>query len=249
MGDEDSSNQEPLIKMENIHKWFGKVHAVNGVDFKVNSGEIVALVGDNGAGKSTLIKILSGVLSEDRGDIYWKGEKVDINSVDDARELNIETAFQEMAVIDNLSVSENIFLGREKMKGFPKRIDFEKMREESKKAMKALELNVPPDREVRFCSGGEKQGTIISRAMYYRSELVILDEPTRALSVAGVRKVHNYIQNLKDEDISCIYISHNIRLAYPLSDRFVVLSDGKKVYEAEKAETNIEEIEKIIVEA
>lgn len=240
--------EEPLLRMENIHKYYGSVHALEGVDFEVGSNEIVGLVGDNGAGKSTLVEIIAGSISRTKGNIFWKGEKMEIPNVKSARELGIETVYQDQAVIGSLTVAENIFLSREPLAsvGPIKFLDREKMKREARSITESLGLEIPsPDQEIRFCSGGERQGVAIARAMYFDAELVILDEPTTALSVAGVRKVLDFIEKLKDSGVSCIFISHNLHHVEPVADRFVVLSKGKKVADLSKDETSVEELEEI----
>jgi len=245
------SKDTPLLEMRNIHKFFGKVHALKGVDFTVNKGEIVGLIGDNGAGKSTLIKIVSGVIPPDAGEIFWEGRKVEIRSVKDARSLGIETVFQEQALIDFFSASRNIFLGREpliKIGPFGI-IDYKKMNSEAMGLLKELRLRASPEVEVRFLSGGEKQGVAVARAIKFKSKLVILDEPTRALSVAGVAQVMEFVKRLKREEIACIFITHTLSHVYPIADRIVMLSRGVKVLDVEKEAYTIEELEDLIMKA
>jgi len=241
----------PLLEMKNIHKFYGRVHALKGVDFKIYEGEIVGLIGDNGAGKSTLAKIIAGVIRKDMGEIYWKGKKVEIKSVHDARKLGIEMAFQEQALVDSLDLALNLFLGREITSGALKVLNYKKMYEETKKALKTLGLKIAenPRREIRFCSGGERQGVVIARAMYFKSKLVILDEPTRNLSVAGERMVLNFVKNLKKENISCIFITHALRHVYEVSDRIVVLASGVKILDIPKTGRSLEELEDIIMKS
>jgi simple sugar transport system ATP-binding protein len=234
-----------LLKMKNIHKFFGEVHALKGVNFHVDSGEVVGLVGDNGAGKSTLMGILNGSISKSRGTIYWKGKEVVISSVKDARELGIEMVYQDQALVDAKTVAENIFLGREPMKSFGliKIIDRGEMRKKAREITESLGLKIAsPDQEVRFCSGGEREGVAIARALLFRAELVILDEPTNALSVKGVEKVLNFIKQLRDEGIACIVISHNLEHVYPVSDRIVMLDRGKKVMDVRKEKISLERL-------
>ena len=239
--------KELFLIMENIHKFYGSVHALRGVDFEVGSNEIVGLIGDNGAGKSTLIGIIAGSIQKSRGRIFVEGKEVDIPSVKAARDLGIETLYQDQAVVDIMSVAKNIFLGREPLRpGLIKLMDMGKMRKEAEGITKSLGLNIAsPDQEVRFCSGGDRQGVAISRAMYFKAELVILDEPTAALSVVGVQKVLEFVRQLKDSGASAIFISHNLHHVYPIADRIVVLSKGKKVADVRKDETSIEELEQI----
>ncbi|MEN2974159.1 MAG: ATP-binding cassette domain-containing protein [Candidatus Caldarchaeales archaeon] len=245
------SREIPLLRLRNIHKYFGKVHALKGVDLDIYEGEIIGLIGDNGAGKSTLTKIIAGVIRKDSGEIYLNGRKIEIKSVNDARKLGIEVAFQEMTLIDSLDIGLNIFLGREPVKQrLPIFLDYDKMYSESRSILKQLGLRTSdsPKREVRFLSGGEKQGIVVARAMLFQSKLVILDEPTRNLSVAGVRMVLDFIRSLKEKKIACIFISHTLHHVYEVADRIVLLSLGKKIIDVPKSRYNIEELENMIIE-
>lgn len=237
-----------LLEMRNIHKYFGSVKALKGVNVKVSSKEIVGLVGDNGAGKSTLIKILTGVLPQTKGEIYWKGEKVKISSVEDSRKLGIETVYQDQAVIGTKSVTENVFLGREVTRSFgPINIlDKNKMREKSREAIERLGLNLPSvDQEVRFCSGGERQGVAIARALIFDAELVILDEPTTALSARGSEKVLDFVRQIKKAGTSCIFITHNLDRVHSVADRFIVLDRGEKIADVGRDKTSVDELKEM----
>jgi len=239
--------KQPFLRMEGIHKFYGSVHALKGVDFEVGFNEVVGLVGENGAGKSTLIGIISGSIPKSSGRIFVKGKEVEIPSVKAARDLGIETVYQDQAVIDIMSVSKNVFLGRELLKpGLIKLMDMERMRGEAEGVTSLLGLNISPDQEVRFCSGGDRQGVAIARAMYFKAELVILDEPTAALSISAAQKVLEFVRQLKDSGVSCILISHNLYHVYPVADRIIVLSRGQKVADMRKEETSIEELEQIM---
>ncbi len=239
-----------LVEMKNIHKSFGKVHALMGVDFSVKPSEIVGLVGDNGAGKSTLIKILTGVLSLDKGEIYFNGKKIKFSSPRDARKNGIETIYQEQALADDLSVVRNLFMGKELQKsiGIIKLLDHKKMKKESENILNGLGLSISSmDQETRFCSGGERQGIAIARAMYFKAKLVILDEPTRALGVAGVRRVLELVKELKSRGIASIFITHNLHHVYPIADRFVILVRGKKVGDCLKKDTSIDKLTELMI--
>jgi simple sugar transport system ATP-binding protein len=239
-----------LVEMKNIHKWFGKVHALKGVDFSVNPSEVVALVGDNGAGKSTLIKILTGVLSQDKGEIYFNGKKVKFSSPREARDNGIETIYQEQALADDLSVARNMFMGKELQRsaGPLKLLDLKNMKKESEKILSELGLSISSmDQEARFCSGGERQGIAIARAMYFKAKLVIMDEPTRALGVTAVQRVLELVKELKRRGISVIFISHNLYHAYAVADRFVVLVRGEKVGDCPKKDTSIEKLTELLI--
>ena len=240
-----------LVDMRNIHKWFGSVHALRGVNFRVGYAESVGLVGDNGAGKSTLVKILSGVYKPDAGEIYFKGRKVCFSSPREARESGIETIYQEQALADDLSVVRNLFMGRELVKrvGPFKLLDHDRMRREGRKILNELGLKIPSmDQEVRYCSGGERQGIAIARAMYFKADLVILDEPTRGLGIKGVRRVLDFIRELKKNGIATIFVSHNLYHVYPVVDRFVILVRGRVVADVPKEKTSVDELAEIIAE-
>ena len=235
-----------LVKMVNIHKWFGKVYALRGVDFNVGFNEIVGLVGDNGAGKSTLIKILSGYHLADRGEIYFNGEKVNIQTPKDAKKLGIETVYQEQALAPHVSISRNVFMGREPSKflGF---INRKKMDNDSLQVLTDLGLKIKdPDLVVETLSGGQRQGVAIARVLYFKAKLVILDEPTIALSVKESQQVMEFIKQLKNEGISVIFITHNIYHAFQISDRFVILSHGERLADVRKEETNLDELISLI---
>lgn len=245
------SAKPPLLSLRNIHKYFGKVHALKGVDLDIYEGEVIGLIGDNGAGKSTLTKIIAGVIKKDAGEIYWMGRKVEIKNVNDARKLGIEVAFQEMTLIDSLDIGLNIFLGREiTSHRIPWILDYNRMYQESSRILRQLGLRTSenPKREVRFLSGGEKQGIVVARAMLFHSKLVILDEPTRNLSVAGVKMVLDFIKSLKERKIACIFISHTLHHVYEVADRIVLLSLGEKILDVPKLQYTVEELERLIIE-
>ena len=242
-----NSNSKELLMMTGINKYFGKVHALEDIDFKINEAENVGLVGDNGAGKSTLIKIISGYHRAEKGQIYFEGKKVRISSPKDSRALGIETVYQEQALAPDLSISRNIFMGREPATalGFlRKRV----MDEESMDALKSMGLHLrSPNINISTLSGGERQGVAIARAFYFEAKLVILDEPTMALSVKEVREVFNFVNQLKRKGISVIFITHNLHQVFTISDRIVVLSHGKKLVDIKKKDTNVDELSEIIV--
>ncbi len=238
--------------MEKINKWFEKVHAVSDVDFEINHGETVLMVGDNGAGKSTLIKMIAGIHQPSSGNIYFEGKKTTINSVEHARKLGIETVYQERAIIGSISVSKNVFLGREPTRflGPLKIVDSKLMKEKSRDAVNGgLGLNISSmDQEARFCSGGEQQGIAIARAFLFKYKLVVLDEPTNALSISGVRQVQEFIRELGRKGIASIIITHTLSCIYPVSDRIVVLSRGSKIIDTQRSEMSLEKLESILLD-
>lgn len=239
----------PLIEMSDIRKSYGSIRALRGVDFHVNAAETVGLVGDNGAGKSTLIKILTGFAHADSGQIFLNGEPVHFTSPKQARDRGIETVYQEQALADDLSVARNLFLGKEPVRSYgPVRLlDTDTMRVESRKMLAELRLNVDVDKETRYCSGGERQGISIARAIYFRANVVILDEPTNALGVAAVQRVLDLIRELKQRGIAVIFISHNLYHVHSVSDRIVTMVRGTKIKDVPASETTVDELNDILM--
>ena len=218
-----------ILEMKNISKRFGEVEALHQVDFAVGRNEVVGLVGDNGAGKSTLIKIATGYHQPDSGEIYFNQKKVENLSVTKARELGIETVYQERALADLQTLWRNIFMGRELANslGF---LDVKRMHQETEKLMVGsmgfTSSAVAPDSVVRTFSGGEKQGVAIVRALHFQADLIILDEPTMGLSVSETRKLLNFVRGIREADKSCIFIDHNVFHVHSVVDRIVVLDRG-----------------------
>jgi len=241
--------EEVILRGENIHKWFGSVHALDGVDFDLFSGEILGLVGGNGAGKSTLIKILAGVYQKDEGKIFLRGKEVNFKSPRESRKEGIETVYQDMALIEDLNIAQNIFLTREITKPFLGIVDSKKMKSESTRLVDSLGLSISSmNKEVHYCSGGERQGIALSRAIYFKAKIVFLDEPTTALSYEGRKKVFNLIRKMRDDEgISFIIISHDIDRIYELCDRFLIFNRSKKKAEVAKNEISIAEIEQLLL--
>ncbi len=235
-----------LLKATDIHKWYGKIHAVRGVSFTINRGEILGLIGDNGAGKSSLLKVLSGFHCQDKGEIFIEGEKVNINSPADARKQGIETVYQERALVGSMSLARNFYMGREPVgrTGF---LNKRKMAE-CIDVLKEIGLKVDsPDYLVSNLSGGQRQGVAIGRAMYFKAKLVLLDEPTTALSVKEVNRVLDLVTEFKETNISVIFITHNLQHVYDIADRFLILENGKKVKDVEKENTSLVELEKAVI--
>ncbi|MGH2523910.1 MAG: ATP-binding cassette domain-containing protein, partial [Anaerolineales bacterium] len=198
--------------MESIVKRFGTVTALIGVDFTVNPREVVALVGDNGAGKSTLIKILTGVYTPTEGQIYFEGRPVQIRSPREARALGIETVYQDLALVNLMSITRNFFLGRELVRkiGLIRWLRLREMHNQTQTSLRDIGIEVrSPAEPVERLSGGERQSIAIGRALHFGAKLLILDEPTSALSVAETRKVLTYTLNAKERGLSVIFITHN----------------------------------------
>jgi len=240
--------EEPLIRMRNISKRFGGVHALEDVDFDLGYGEIVGLVGDNGAGKSTLIKILSGVYKCNKGEIFFKGEKVDIRTPNDAKELGIETVHQDLGLVDNFNVAKNMFLGKEPTKfGL---LNKRYMERESQRILGELGIEISSVRLIaRNLSGGQRKAIAVGKAVYSKPRIVIMDEPTAALAVKETEEVLKLMVRLKERELSVVFISHVLQEIFSVTDRIVVLRSGKKVEDKKAGETNMEEIVRLMVGA
>ena len=239
----------PLVEMKNIYKSFGKVYALKGVDFSVGQNEVVGLLGDNGAGKSTLIKTLVGLHQPDKGEIYFEGKRVFFSSPKDARNYGIETVYQDLALINLMSISRNFFLGREPtVRIWPFNILKKKeMDRIAKEVLTDIGVRVRSvDEAVSFLSGGERQAIAIGRAIHFGAKLLILDEPTAALSVKETRKVLDLILEAKERGLSVIFITHNIYHVYEVADKLTLLEHGKKVGDFVKKDVTPEEIIDII---
>jgi D-xylose transport system ATP-binding protein len=212
--------------MRGIGKHFGAVKALTDVDFWVNEGEVVALIGDNGAGKSTLVKVLAGVHAPDAGTIEFDGEAVQIDSPADAQELGIATVFQDLALCDNLDVVANLWLGRELRNGT--RLDEVGMEERTWTLLRELAAKIPSVRiPVASLSGGQRQTVAIARSLIGEPRVIILDEPTAALGVAQTAEVLNLIERLRERGHGVILISHNMADVMAVADRVVVLRLGR----------------------
>jgi simple sugar transport system ATP-binding protein len=242
---------EELVRMDHVDKYYGRVQALNDVSITINQNEIVGLLGDNGAGKSTLIKILSGVTPLTSGDIYYRGQKVAINNTNDAIGLGIETIYQDSALVNQLSIARNLFLGREPLRGprILNRMDTPFMNEVAQRLLGEVGItkSIPASTPILSLSGGERQAVAIARAMYFESDLIILDEPTNNLGVAETRGVLRFVRNARDLGHSCIFIAHNIHHVFQVVDRIVVLRRGMVVADdIDPKTTTIEQVERII---
>jgi simple sugar transport system ATP-binding protein len=218
------------LELRNISKMFGEVKSLQNVNFYVDQNEVVGLLGDNGAGKSTLIKIVTGYYQPDQGSLYFNGQKVDHLSVPRARELGVETVYQERALAEQQTLWQNIFMGRELSTalGF---MDIKRMREETDKlmleSMGFTSHAVTPESAIKNFSGGEKQGVAIVRALYFKADLIILDEPTMGLSLQETRKLIEFVKGIKRAGKAAIFIDHNVFHVYSVADRVVVLDRGR----------------------
>ena len=217
------------LELRHVSKSFGEVKALEDINFQLGRNEIVGLLGDNGAGKSTLIKIITGYYQPTSGEIYFNGQQVDNLSVPKARELGVETVYQERALAELQTLWRNIFLGREicNSMGF---LNIQKMRDETHRLMTEsmgfTSHAVSPDSRVGKYSGGEKQGVAIVRALYFDAEIIVLDEPTMGLSLKESAKLVNFVKGIKAAGKSAIFIDHNIFHVYNVADRVVVIDRG-----------------------
>jgi ABC-type sugar transport system ATPase subunit len=239
-----------LIEMRDIEKRFGRVVALDGVDLTLNEGEILALVGDNGSGKSTLIKTLVGIHRPDEGEVYVRGERVAINSPKEAREYGIATVYQDLALVDTLSVAANIFMGRalsRRFWGLPK-LDWRQMNERSEEILRTrLNIEIDPQTEVEFLSGGERQAIAVARALVTDPDVIIMDEPTSALSADSAQRVRELVKSLNEEGIAVLIISHNLDEVFALSDRITVIDNGTLVGTVDTGRATKEAVVQMIV--
>ena len=246
----DAPAPDPLLRVENVSKHFGGVHALKEVSLTLYPGEVLALAGDNGAGKSTLIKIISGVHHADGGSLWYEGKEIKLENPHQARAYGIETIYQDLALADNLDVGANVFLGREpvrKIFGLPF-VDRRRMRVEAETTLRGLEIQINRlDVPIRSLSGGQRQSVAIGRAIHWKARVLIMDEPTAALGVPEQRKVMELIANLKESGVGIIFISHNLIDIFQASDRIMVLRRGTKVGERRTSETNSDEIVRLMV--
>ena len=223
----------PVVEMRNIKKNFGAVQALRGVDLALHHNEVLGLVGDNAAGKSTLMKVLSGAYIPDEGEIYLEGKKAHLSSPMDARRQGIEMVYQDYALANNLDVAANVFLGREVVRlrlGPIGVMDYRHMEQETKNLLDRLKIDIPSVRQkVERLSGGQRQAVAIARSTAFDAKVIIMDEPTAALSVAAIAKVLDLVRELKAQGSSIIVISHRLEDIYQVSDRMIVLRQGRKV--------------------
>lgn len=240
-----------LIRMVGITKYYGRVRALEDVDFSVREQEIVGLLGDNGAGKSTLIKVLSGAVPVTSGEIWVRGEKAEIRSTTDAIRYGIETIYQDSALVTQLSIARNLFLGREPVRG-PRwlgRMDLAAMNEVASGLLRkvGIEKRIPPETPIAALSGGERQAVAIARAMHFDSDLIVLDEPTNNLGVAETQGVLNFVRGARASGHSCIFIAHNIHHVFQVVDRIVVMRRGRVVVEdIDPKASSVEAVEQVI---
>jgi simple sugar transport system ATP-binding protein len=236
-----------LLRLTAVSKSFGSVQALRGVDLAIAPGEVVGLLGDNGAGKSTLVKIIAGVHAPDSGSLEFCGQRLHPRRYNaaQARRLGIETVYQDRALAEKQPLWRNLFVGRHQTN----RLGFIAIGREKRLAMRILTETVglngaglDPDARTTVLSGGERQGLAIGRAMHFKARLVILDEPTTALSLREVDKVLGFVARLKTEGRACIYVSHTLAHVHAAADRFVLLEHGRLTAERDRRDITIEQL-------
>ena len=247
-----TTNGAPLVEAIGVAKNFGRIEALRNVSFQLGKPEVLGLLGDNGAGKSTLIKILTGLFPPDKGEIRWEGEPVRFHSPRDAYEIGVATVYQDLAIVDLMSIYRNVFLGREKAvtKGFgPFRwIDRKKAHADARKAIADIGIQIRDAEEpIARMSGGERQSIAIARAAYFNPKLLILDEPTSALSLRQTDRVLKSVEEARNKGISIIFITHNVHHVYPVADRFVILWHGESIAQFPRGAHTKEEVSEMIV--
>ena len=245
---------EPLLQAINLTKRFGGLVAVDSVSVDIFPGEVVGLVGDNGAGKSTLIKMVSGVYQPNDGEIVFEGKNVTFVGPREARDMGIETIYQDLALAENLDAPSNIFLGREMKRphlaGLINTLDRNKMNDEATKVLARLDIRIPSlSQQIRNLSGGQRQSVAIARTIYWNAKMVIMDEPTAALGVSEQRKVLRLVRTLAEQGVPVIIISHNMQDVFAVSDRIVVMRRGMKVGELVAKNTTPDEVVSLMVGA
>ncbi|AYY13940.1 sugar ABC transporter ATP-binding protein [Actinobacteria bacterium YIM 96077] len=234
----------PLLELRNVSKHFGHAYALEGVNMSIRPGEVLSLLGDNGAGKSTLVKVVAGVHQPDEGEVYVRGERVSHWNPAKAREQRIETVFQDKALAAQQPVTSNVFLGRE----ITNRFGFVKhraQRQEADRLMRGMRFTskvLSPDSPVQHLSGGEREGVAIARAVHFNADLIVLDEPTTALSLRQAQEVLDFVRRVRDDGTSVLFISHNMFHAHEVADRIVILDRGRVGMEADQATMSATEL-------
>ena len=241
---------EPLLRLDGVTKSYGPNTVLKDVAFDIGAGEVVGLLGDNGAGKSTLVKIMSGVVPMSSGAYFWQGEQLTRVTRPETERLGVETIFQDSALVPTMSITRNIFAGRE----ITNRLGFMKIREMDAITTQILDSVVSIEgiksakQLVGSLSGGQAQAVAIARAVHFKRSLLILDEPTSALAVRATEALLNYLVALKNEGVSSVLVTHNLHHAFKVCDRHIVMNHGKKILDVRREETSVEELTAAVVE-
>ena len=240
-----------ILKLNNISKYFGAIVALDKVNLNLNQGEVLGLMGDNGAGKSTLVKIIAGNFKQTEGQITFENQDVEFSKPMDARNKGIEVVYQDLALCDNLTAASNIFLTREIKKsiGIFSIVDFKKMFEKAGEIFNELKSETLPREEVKMMSGGQRQAVALARTKLTKPKVILLDEPTAAISVRQVAEVLELIRQMKNQGISIIIISHRMPDIFAVSDRIAVLRRGRLVANKNIKNSSPEEVTALITGA
>ncbi len=243
-----TSDSNPFLKVKNITKNFGNIKALKGVSLESYLGEVLAIVGDNGAGKSTLIKIISGVIIQDSGEIWINGEKQQSLNPRTSLSKGISTVYQDLALVDTCDVAYNIFLGREPIKGLF--IDKKRIYMESKRLIQNLEIHIPNIKvPVGNLSGGQRQGVAVARAIHQGGKLLIFDEPTAAMGLVESKRVLKLIRKLAEDGYGVIIISHNLQQVFQIAHKVCVMRQGNIVDTVRTDESNMNDVVSMITGA
>ncbi|WP_127144505.1 ATP-binding cassette domain-containing protein [Pelagibacterium montanilacus] len=239
----------PILELHGVTKRFGPLTALKDLSFHIGEGEVIGLLGDNGAGKSTTVNLISGIHKPSSGHLSVDGQQTMFTCRSDSADAGIETIYQNTALVDSLSITRNIFMGREITNG----LGFLKQGEMREIAMEVLKSAVhisgidSPDKLVGELSGGQKQAVAIARAVHFKRRVLLLDEPTSALSVRETEALLNQVLRLKAGNVSSVLVTHNIYHAYQVCDRFVIMSHGTKVFDVAKEDTSITQLTEYVV--
>jgi simple sugar transport system ATP-binding protein len=239
-----------LLRLEGVTKKYGPNTVLSDVSFTIGRNEVVGLLGDNGAGKSTLVKIMSGVVPMTSGQFFWDGAKVNNVTRSETEKLGVETIFQDSALVPQMTISRNIFMGRELTNklGFMKIKEMDDIAAEVLDSVVSIEGIKSPKQLVQSLSGGQAQAVAIARAVHFNRSLLILDEPTSALAVRATEALLNYLTQLKGEGVSSVLVTHNLHHAFQVCDRHIVMNHGKKILDVRREDTSVEELTAAVVE-
>ena len=243
----DGSTRVPLLELRNISKLFPGVRALDTVSFSVYPGEVHMLLGENGAGKSSLMKVLCGAYRADEGTFHYKGEQVRIGSPADARRFGISVIFQEFSLVPYLDIAHNLFLGREVAGRIPGTVDHRRMHEEAGKILARLGMSLDTHTLVHTLGVAQQQMIEIAKALSQHAQILVMDEPTAALSDKETEALFGVIRDLQEKGVSIIYISHRMAEVFSMGDRITVLRDGKKVASLLPGETSSDDLVRLMV--
>ena len=246
----DATDSTELLRLENVSKNYGPNTVLDDVSFGIRPGEVVGLLGDNGAGKSTLVKIMSGVVPMSSGRYFWSGEELGRVTRPETERRGVETIFQDSALVPTMSITRNIFAGREITNrfGFLRLKKMDEITTEVLDTVVSIEGIKSAKQLVSSLSGGQAQAVAIARAVHFKRSLLILDEPTSALAVRATEALLNYLVALKGEGVSSLLVTHNLHHAYKVCDRHVVMNHGRKILDVRREETSVDELTAAVVE-